>query len=152
MLTQDGTLNLTPTKRSPHYGHAKSKSLSVADLENQSPHPSSAGGHAPGSTHAKVYLPSSFTAKNLALPTTPTPLPMHPSQFSNTTMRKGRRVTIDHDLDLLTGKSSILPCLCQHDSLEEISMVVTLYESKVRGVTADRDCRIEQGQQGQSGI
>ena len=114
MLTQDGTLNLTPTKRSPYghshglLGHAKSKSLSVADLENQSPHPSpvvGASGAGPGSTHAKVYLPSSFTAKNLALPTTPTPLPMHPSQFSNTTMRKGRRVTIDHDLDLLTGES-----------------------------------------------
>lgn len=100
MLTQDGTLNITPTKRSP-YGHAKSKSLSIADLENQSPHP----GIGLGSSHAKVHIPASFTAKNLALPTTPTPLPMHPSQFSNTSTRRGRRITIDHDIDLLTGMS-----------------------------------------------
>lgn len=74
----------------------------MADIENVSPRPSL------GSSHAKVHLPSSFTAKNLALPTTPTPLPMHPSQFSNTTARKGRRITIDHDIDLLTGESYLI--------------------------------------------
>ena len=69
--------------------------MSAANLESPGP----------GSSHARVHLPNSFTAKNLALPTTPTPLPMHPSQFSNTSTRRGRRVTIDHDLDFLTGMS-----------------------------------------------
>jgi centromeric protein E len=94
-LTQDG--NATPTKNSPRATHAKSKSMSAANLESPGP----------GSSHARVHLPNSFTAKNLALPTTPTPLPMHPSQFSNTSNRRGRRITIDHDMDLLTGMS---PC------------------------------------------
>lgn len=92
MLTQDS--NATPTKNSPR-GHAKSKSMSAANLGSPGP--------GPGSSHARVHLPNSFTAKNLALPTTPTPLPMHPSQFSNTSTRRGRRITIDHDMDLLTG-------------------------------------------------
>jgi centromeric protein E len=92
MLTQDS--NATPTKNSPR-GHAKSKSMSAANLESPGP--------GPGSSHARVHLPNSFTAKNLALPTTPSPLPMHPSQFSNTSTRRGRRITIDHDMDLLTG-------------------------------------------------
>lgn len=92
----------TPTKNnnSPRMSHTKSKSLSSANLDSPGP------GHGPGSSHARVHLPNSFTAKNLALPTTPTPLPMHPSQFSNTT-RRGRRITIDHDIDLLTGTSFI---------------------------------------------
>lgn len=124
MLTQDG--NTTPTRPSPGHGHGKSKSLSVADLENLSPRPG------PGSSHAKVHLPSSFTAKNLALPTTPTPLPMHPSQYTNTTGRKGRRITIDHDIDLLQGRCPHLLCCCFQ-----------------KGVDAESGHRVEQGQQGQ---
>jgi centromeric protein E len=55
----------------------------------------------------KKSLTSTFTARNLALPTSPTPLPMHTAQYSNTAMRKGRRVTIDHDLDALSGTSAM---------------------------------------------
>jgi centromeric protein E len=40
----------------------------------------------------------------LALPTTPTPLPAHPTQISNSSSRKGRRLTIEHDIDKLAGE------------------------------------------------
>lgn len=52
----------------------------------------------------KKPFPSTFTAFNLALPTTPTPLPMHATQYDNASTKKGRRVTIEHDLDILAGE------------------------------------------------
>ncbi|ORX37881.1 kinesin motor domain-domain-containing protein [Kockovaella imperatae] len=49
----------------------------------------------------KSSLPSTFTAFNLALPSAPTPLPAHPAQQSNSSARKGRRITIEHDIETL---------------------------------------------------
>lgn len=82
----------SPPRVSPR-GHVKAKSMSVVD--------------SPRDSTPKKPFPSTFTAFNLALPTTPTPLPMHPSQFDNTSGRKGRRLTIDHDMNLLSGERSI---------------------------------------------
>lgn len=90
------TLNadLSPPSRPSPRRHARAKSAS----ETGSPR---TGDHDVG---VKKFLPSTFTAFNLAMPSTPTPLPMHPSQFDNTSARKGRRLTIEHDIGLLTGK------------------------------------------------
>ncbi|ODN80563.1 hypothetical protein L202_02763 [Cryptococcus amylolentus CBS 6039] len=101
LLTNDhSNTTYSPSPRVPSRTHAKAHSISHSP--NESP---------AGSTPAKA-IPSTFTARNLALPSTPlpgtpTPLPMHPSQFNNATARKGRRVTIDHDMDLLTETSKV---------------------------------------------
>nr|XP_031863411.1 uncharacterized protein CI109_001287 [Kwoniella shandongensis]KAA5530483.1 hypothetical protein CI109_001287 [Kwoniella shandongensis] len=92
LLTHDNTANIpSPKFNSPRPTHGKSHSLSHSPGHNGPP--------------AKGF-PSTFTARNLALPSTPTPLPMHPNQFSNAALRKGRRVTIEHDIDRLSVEQS----------------------------------------------
>ncbi|WVR06885.1 hypothetical protein IAU60_003921 [Kwoniella sp. DSM 27419] len=96
MLTSDPSVFGTPlpaSKGSPR-GHAKSHSISHSPIQAPVPIP------------ARGIVPS-FTARNLALPTTPTPLPMHPSQVSNASLRKSRRVTIEHDIDRLAESSKV---------------------------------------------
>ncbi|TYJ58685.1 hypothetical protein B9479_000521 [Cryptococcus floricola] len=101
LLTNDhSNTTYSPSPRVPSRTHAKAHSISHSPSESPA-----------GSTPAKA-IPSTFTARNLALPSTPlpgtpTPLPMHPSQFNNATARKGRRITIDHDMDLLTETSKV---------------------------------------------
>ena len=97
-LTADpSAVTCTPTHRiSPRTMHGKSMSLSICETPKDSP-------LVPGSANLKKSFPSTFTAKNLALPTSPSPLPMHPSQYSNTSTKKGRRITIEHDMDRLGG-------------------------------------------------
>ncbi|ODO06440.1 centromeric protein E [Cryptococcus wingfieldii CBS 7118] len=101
LLTNDhSNTTYSPSPRVPSRTHAKAHSISHSPTESPA-----------GSTPAKA-IPSTFTARNLALPSTPlpgtpTPLPMHPSQFNNATARKGRRITIDHDMDLLTETSKV---------------------------------------------
>lgn len=68
------------------------------DLENLSPAPS---GYS--SARTRGHISSTFTARNLALPSAPSPLPMHTGQFSNT-LRKHRRVTLEHDINRLQGE------------------------------------------------
>jgi centromeric protein E len=107
---------------SPGSRHTKAKSLGNAC---DSPLPVQDKG--PGRT--KMHISSTFTAHNLALPCTsatlhhprspkglgataggatgspsPSPLPSHPSQWNNSSAKKGRRVTIEHDIDLLAGE------------------------------------------------
>ncbi|ORY32865.1 kinesin motor domain-domain-containing protein [Naematelia encephala] len=90
--------NSPNNRQSPRISHGKSKSLSVADqLASPLARPS-----------IPSRLPSTFTAHNLALPTSPTPLPMHPSQFDVRGSRKTRRVTIEKDMDRLTDSSKVL--------------------------------------------
>jgi centromeric protein E len=84
----------SPKTRASPRGHSKTKSVPNAE----SPLSGQLG------TTPKKPFPSTFTAFNLALPTTPTPLPMHTSQFDNTSGRKGRRITIEHDIDILMGE------------------------------------------------
>ncbi|WVQ73983.1 hypothetical protein IAR50_003564 [Cryptococcus sp. DSM 104548] len=101
LLTNDNSnTTYSPSPRMPSRTHAKAHSISHSPTESPA-----------GATPAKA-IPSTFTARNLALPSTPlpgtpTPLPMHPSQFTNATARKGRRITIDHDMDLLTETSKV---------------------------------------------
>ncbi|OCF32982.1 hypothetical protein I316_05320 [Kwoniella heveanensis BCC8398] len=83
-----------PQTNSPR-GHTKSHSIS----------------HSPA-LGTPLHLPakgivSSFTARNLALPTSPSPLPMHPSQYNNAAARRARRVTIEHDMDRLSESSKV---------------------------------------------
>ncbi|KAK8864543.1 hypothetical protein IAR55_001793 [Kwoniella newhampshirensis] len=93
LLTNDNTASIpSPLTNSPRPTHGKSQSLS----------------HSPGNNGPPAKgFPSTFTARNLALPTTPSPLPMHPNQFSNAATRKGRRVTIEHDIDRLAESSKV---------------------------------------------
>ncbi|OWZ51163.1 centromeric protein E [Cryptococcus neoformans c45] len=96
LLTNDTTS--TPLSASPlPPNRFRGKSHSISHSPTESP---------AIATPAKGF-PSTFTARNLALPTTPTPLPMHPTQFSNASVRKGRRVTIEHDIDLLTESNKV---------------------------------------------
>ncbi|KLT45454.1 kinesin-domain-containing protein [Cutaneotrichosporon oleaginosum] len=89
-------------------GHLRA-SLSMSSVpspskENLSPAPA-----AYASARSRGHISSSFAARNLAMPTapsayqympgSPSPLPMHPSQFSNS--RKHRRVTLEHDINRL---------------------------------------------------
>ncbi|WRT66518.1 uncharacterized protein IL334_003477 [Kwoniella shivajii] len=82
-----------PLRANSPRGHGKSHSIS------HSPIPS----NLPGTKG----LVSTFTARNLALPTSPSPLPMHPTQFNNISSKRSRRVTIEHDIDRLTETSSV---------------------------------------------
>ncbi|KAL1411458.1 Kinesin-like protein kip2 [Vanrija albida] len=59
-----------------------------------------------GGTPSRAHIPPTFTAKNLALPSVPTPLPMHSGQTSNA-LRKTRRITIDHDMNRLEETSRV---------------------------------------------
>ena len=97
----NGSNALTPKKMvdSPRrVSHGKSASLSaIRGAES----PLAAG---MGSTKTRVHIPSSFTARNLALPTSPPPLPMHGKQASNAGSKKGRRLTIEADMDRLSGE------------------------------------------------
>ncbi|WWC70146.1 uncharacterized protein I206_104093 [Kwoniella pini CBS 10737] len=90
--------------RSPR-GHGKSHSISHSPAPT--PLPNAKG------------LVSSFTARNLALPTSPSPLPMHPSQFTNSSARKARRVTIEHDMDKLTESSKVIKAKAIFESPEK---------------------------------
>ncbi|EKD00397.1 centromeric protein e (cenp-e protein) [Trichosporon asahii var. asahii CBS 8904] len=63
------------------------------------------------STPRKSQLPSTFTARNLALPSTPSlnapsPLPMHTGQVSNA-LRKARRVTLERDMGRLQERAKV---------------------------------------------
>lgn len=63
------------------------------------------------STERKSQLPSTFTARNLALPSTPglkapSPLPMHTGQVSNA-LRKARRVTLERDMGRLQERAKV---------------------------------------------
>lgn len=99
MLTADPNAGTPPKHRpSPRTAHGN-KSIFVFDSPRDSP--------AAGSASSKPPFPSTFTARNLALPTSPSPLPMHPSQITNTSSRKGRRVTIEHDMDRLGGTQDL---------------------------------------------
>ncbi|WVQ99545.1 hypothetical protein IAU59_006681 [Kwoniella sp. CBS 9459] len=95
LLTNDSAPLTSPVRRanSPR-GHAKSHSIS------HSPAPSPVPAPAKG-------IVASFTARNLALPTSPSPLPMHPSQYNNSAARRARRVTIEHDMDRLSESSKV---------------------------------------------
>ncbi|GFZ46737.1 hypothetical protein JCM24511_03957 [Saitozyma sp. JCM 24511] len=119
---------------SPGSLHTKSKSLALPSKANagmDSPSPS-----VPHKTSSRTrsHIPSTFTAHNLALPCasvtlhgpatspgrvaaglsdmakrdSPSPLPSHPSQWSNTSSKKGRRITIEHDMGLLEESSRVL--------------------------------------------
>lgn len=93
LLTNDTTsTSFSPSPFPPNRFRGKSHSISHSPTESPA-----------AATPAKGF-PSTFTARNLALPTTPTPLPLHPAQFSNASVRKGRRATIEHDIDFLTGE------------------------------------------------
>lgn len=96
LLTNDTTSNtstsFSPSPFPPNRFRGKSHSISHSPTES------------PAAATPATGFPSTFTARNLALPTTPTPLPLHPAQFSNASVRKGRRATIEHDIDLLTGE------------------------------------------------
>ena len=59
----------------------------------------------------KASLPSTFTAFNLALPSAPTPLPAHPKQVNNASLRKARRITIEHDIETLGGEPLLVGVL-----------------------------------------
>lgn len=97
LLTNDTTsTSLSPSSPLPP-NRFRGKSHSISHSPTESP---------ATATPAKGF-PSTFTARNLALPTTPTPLPMHSSQFSNASVRKGRRVTIEHDIDLLIESNKV---------------------------------------------
>ncbi|WVF71322.1 hypothetical protein IAT40_006125 [Kwoniella sp. CBS 6097] len=95
LLTNDSAPLASPVPRanSPR-GHAKSHSISHSPAPSPLPLP------------AKGIV-SSFTARNLALPTSPSPLPMHPSQYHNAAARRARRVTIEHDMDRLSESSKV---------------------------------------------
>ncbi|WVW84086.1 hypothetical protein I302_106115 [Kwoniella bestiolae CBS 10118] len=100
LLTNDNTAIASAPSPSPlpiragsPRGHGKSHSISHSPMP--SPLPNAKG------------LVSTFTARNLALPTSPSPLPMHPTQFSNSSSRTRRRVTIEHDMDRLTETSKV---------------------------------------------
>ena len=96
MITADPNAKTSPKHRPcPRSVLGESKSISVF----QSPHPSPT----PGSAKMNSPFASKFTARNLPLPTSPSPLPKHPSQFSNTS-GKARRLTIEHDMDRLAGE------------------------------------------------
>lgn len=96
LLTNDTTsTSFSPSPFSPNRFRGKSHSISHSPTESPA-----------AATPAKGF-PSTFTARNLALPTTPTPLPVHPAQFSNASVRKGRRATIEHDIDLLTESNKV---------------------------------------------
>ncbi|WVO15973.1 hypothetical protein L204_103638 [Cryptococcus depauperatus] len=83
----------------------------------------------PAITQPVKGLPATFAARNLALPTTPTPLPMHPSQFSNASARKGRRRTIEHDIDLLTESSKVNRAKAMFESPEKSTKLTPLAPS-----------------------
>ncbi|WVQ81716.1 hypothetical protein IAT38_003841 [Cryptococcus sp. DSM 104549] len=98
LLTNDNSANpFSPSPRPAARGHGKAHSISHSPTNS------------PGAvaTPPGKGFPSTFTARNLALPTTPTPFPVHPSQFSNATARGRRRVTIEHDMDRLTESSKV---------------------------------------------
>ncbi|KAK4683756.1 hypothetical protein P7C73_g6472, partial [Tremellales sp. Uapishka_1] len=95
MLTAEGGSSHTQTTNTPPRGHTKG-SHSLSTIQNI---PLGNGG-------SLKPLSATFTARNLALPTCPSPLPLHPSQFSNAA-RKTRRVTIEHDMDRLTETSKV---------------------------------------------
>lgn len=116
----------SPTNSTPGSRHVKTRSLHVPLRSHESPPASPSAGLMKG----KAYMSSTFTAVNLALPSMtrtlqrsnlnlaamdspcprpaspdkPSPLPRHPSQASNATARKARRVTIEHDIETLSGK------------------------------------------------
>lgn len=127
---------------SPGSRHTKSESLALPSKANagmDSPSPSIPH---KASSRTRSHIPSTFTAHNLALPCasvtlhgpatsparvaaglsdmaktdSPSPLPSHPSQWSNTSSKKGRRITIEHDMGLLEGECGVrvqyfvLPC------------------------------------------
>nr|KIR85317.1 centromeric protein E [Cryptococcus tetragattii IND107] len=96
LLTNDTTsTSFSPSPFPPNRFRGKSHSISHSPTESPA-----------AATPAKGF-PSTFTARNLALPTTPTPLPLHPAQFSNASVRKGRRATIEHDIDFLTESNKV---------------------------------------------
>ena len=118
-LTADASATTPPKHRaSPRTAHGKSRSISVIDSPRDVP--------LPISSMTRTSITSSFTARNLALPTSPSPLPMHPSQISNTT-RKSRRVTIEHDMDRLSGKR-------MNSSLARLTMIETSKMNKAKAL------------------
>ncbi|RXK39315.1 hypothetical protein M231_03394 [Tremella mesenterica] len=99
LLTQDGNINrISPRTKSPR--------LSLSRAPNVGESSPSLTPSAVGSKKTRTHLPSSFTARNLALPTSPTPLPMHGKQVSSAS-KKGRRLTIEADMDFLTESSKV---------------------------------------------
>ncbi|KAL7421908.1 Kinesin-like protein kip2 [Cryptotrichosporon argae] len=115
----------TPT-RSPHQQHAKSVSLvGVAGSPSapRSPLPAAQAHYAAAAPLRAPHLPSTFTAHNLALPSTPTPLPMHHAQVSNA--RRNRRVTIEHDIDRLAESSKVNKIKSVFDTPEKPGAPVT---------------------------
>lgn len=93
----------SPSRVLGRQGNSASKDTDTAkEKENISPAPTACSGEA--GRKASAGLTGTFTARNLALPSAPTPLPMHTGQYSNTAARKMRRVTIDHDMEALNGQ------------------------------------------------
>ena len=114
----------SPTRSTAGAGTRHMKAHSISDSPSRYLH-SKGGGPSNGSKEkenanatpshvassgeaSKKALTGTFTARNLALPSAPTPLPMHTGQYSNTAARKMRRVTIDHDMEALNGKLDFL--------------------------------------------
>ncbi|WOO81136.1 Kinesin-like protein KIN-7L [Vanrija pseudolonga] len=89
----------TPTKTPTRPGHVRN-ALSMFDS------PGTPVAPLRGATLARSHIPPTFTAKNLSLPSLPTPLPMHSGQQSNA-LRKTRRITIDHDMNRLEENSRV---------------------------------------------
>lgn len=78
-----------------------SETLPASTRENRPPvSPSSPNPNTPGTKSARFNFP-----KGLGI-TSPTPLPSHLGQTSVSALRKTRRVTIEHDMDRLQGKSA----------------------------------------------
>ncbi|WWC94352.1 hypothetical protein V866_001194 [Kwoniella sp. B9012] len=110
LLTNDNSTPLPspsplPIRTGSPRGHGKSHSISHSPMPSALP-------------NAKGLV-STFTARNLALPTSPSPLPMHPTQFSNSSARTRRRVTIEHDIDRLTETSKVNKAKAMFESPEK---------------------------------
>ncbi|OCF60786.1 hypothetical protein L486_00426 [Kwoniella mangroviensis CBS 10435] len=110
LLTNDNSTPLPspsplPIRTGSPRGHGKSHSISHSPMPSALP-------------NAKGLV-STFTARNLALPTSPSPLPMHPTQFSNSSSRTRRRVTIEHDIDRLTETSKVNKAKAMFESPEK---------------------------------
>ncbi|WWC89175.1 uncharacterized protein L201_004093 [Kwoniella dendrophila CBS 6074] len=129
LLTNDNSASVpspspVPIRTGSPRGHAKSHSISHSPMP--SPLPNAKG------------LVSTFTARNLALPTSPSPLPMHPSQFNNSSSRKNRRVTIEHDIDRLAETSKVNKAKAIFESPEKNAVPATPPKAPLRAAQSIR--------------
>lgn len=92
MLTEGDTAVAPTTPR----GHSRTQSTSAVPSS-----PSTPGAY---TRATRSGIPNTFTARNLALPSAPSPLPMHDGMMSTNALRKARRITIEHDIDRLQGQ------------------------------------------------